>query len=81
MALLLNGCIDAGQTLALLLNVGLTVLAADTTDVCSAAKAADGGSCPAIGPLFKRRREGPWAHAPLDWGKKALGRWPWALDP
>ena len=31
------------------------VLAADTTDVFSAAKAASGGSCPAIRPLFNSK--------------------------
>ena len=31
------------------------VLAADTTDVFSAAKAASGGSCPAIGPTFNSK--------------------------
>ena len=31
------------------------VLAADTTDVLSAAKAASGGSCPAIRPTFNSK--------------------------
>ena len=40
-------------------------LAADTKDVFSAAKAAEGRSCLAIKPLFQSSTHVPWAHGPL----------------
>ena len=77
-----SGVSSAAATDVLVLDATV-VFSAETTDVFSAAKAASDGSCPAIRPLFKRRRgpgpmgpslgeEGLWAKGPC-----ALG--PWAL--
>ena len=58
---------DVAADVAAFLAVDTTdVLAADTTDVMSAAKAASGGSCPAIGyyskvrPMFNGKADHQW---------------------
>ena len=46
---------DVAAVAAFLAADATDVLAADTKDVFSAAKAADGGSCPAIRPTFNSK--------------------------
>ena len=50
----MSGVFSAAATDVLALDA-TDVFSADTTDVLSAAKAASGGSCPAIRPMLNRK--------------------------